>query len=45
MHGCSKWFHKGYVIIIQGGLKKALVTKNKCIVCMKIQPIVRMEQL
>jgi len=38
MHGGSTWFRKGYIIIIQCGLKKALVTKNKCLVCMTIQP-------
>jgi len=29
---------------IQGGLIKALGTKNKCLICMIIQPIVRREQ-
>jgi hypothetical protein len=29
---------------IQGGLKKALGTKNKCLVYMTIKPIVRREQ-
>jgi len=28
MQGGSKWFHKVYIMIIQGGLKKVLVTKT-----------------
>jgi hypothetical protein len=44
MHGGSKGFHKRYIMIIQCGLKKALVIKNKYLVCMTIQSIVRRER-
>jgi len=44
MHGGSKGFHKRYIMIIQGGLKKALFTENNCLVCMTIQSIVCREQ-